>query len=270
MSTKKHLSTKTQFKEAINYIKESSNYIYASIGVFIASALIGLVFKENLAFIDKLIEKLIAQTMGLNTPEMIFFILQNNLLSSVLSILLGIFLGLFPLFSSITNGIVLGYVLGKTLEVAGILSWWRLLPHGIFELPAIFISFGLGIKLGSGFINNYIKHYWKKRKILVLLPLIITLFFAIIDLFLINPLYQQIPLPITNILLVPFAFILNLFLYFALFIIITYISNIKLRIIQNKHFKYNFYNSFNVLLMIIIPLLIIAAIIEGIAIGLFG
>jgi len=189
----KHLSTKTQFKEAISYLKESSKYIYYSIGVFVISAIIGLVFKENLTFIDELLKGLIAKTIGLNAPEMIFFILQNNLQSALLSVFLGIFLGIFPLFSSVTNGVVLGYVMGRSLEVSSILVWWRLLPHGIFELPAIFISFGLGIKLGFS----------------ILLPK-------------------------------------------------------KIRI---KEFKRRFYNSFNVFLMIIIPLLIIAAIIEGIAIS---
>ena len=49
-----------------------------------------------------------------------------------------------------------GYVLGFVAELAvkspknplGILILWKLVPHGIFELPAILISIGLGIKLG--------------------------------------------------------------------------------------------------------------------------
>jgi stage II sporulation protein M len=31
----------------------------------------------------------------------------------------------------------------------GILVLWRLLPHGIFELPALFLSAGLGLRLGT-------------------------------------------------------------------------------------------------------------------------
>jgi len=39
------------------------------------------------------------------------------------------------------------------IEGYGIL--WRLVPHGIFELPAVFISLGLGIKLGTFIFREY-------------------------------------------------------------------------------------------------------------------
>jgi len=190
---KKNLSTKVQFREAAAYIRESKHFIFISIILFVFGAIIGVIFQNELApTINEILKELLNKTFGLNTPEMIFFILQNNLQSAFLSILFGIFLGIFPVVSGIINGVILGYVLSKATEVSGITSWWRLLPHGIFELPAIFISFGLGIKLG-------------------------------------------------------FSFLLSR----------------KLRI---KEFKRRFYNSINVFLMVIIPLLIIAAIIEAILI----
>ena len=188
-----YLDTKTQFKEAIVYLKESSLYIYSSILIFIFSAAIGFFQHESFLFIDKILEEIMQKTEGLNMYEMIFFILQNNLQSALYSIILGVFLGIFPLISSLVNGVVIGYVLQKVYVIAGLAEWWRLLPHGIFELPAIFISFGLGIRLGFSIFS-------KKPKI--------------------------------------------------------------------REFKRRFYNSANTFLMIIIPLLIIAAIIEGILIGL--
>ncbi len=191
----KSLKIKTQFKEATSYVNESRYYIIVSIFIFIFGALIGFLFQNEFsAMINEILKDLLNKTAGLNTPEMVFFILQNNLQSSFLTIIGGIFLGIFPIISGLTNGIVLGYVLSKVTEISGITEWWRLLPHGIFELPAIFVSFGLGIKLGlSWFIPQ--KRRWKE-------------------------------------------------------------------------FKRRFYNSINVFLMIIIPLLILAAIIEGILIGL--
>ncbi|MBU1051844.1 MAG: stage II sporulation protein M [Nanoarchaeota archaeon] len=193
MKNKKYLSIKTQFKEALSYLKETKNYIYISIFIFLLGSIFGFLFSSHLIFIDKYLAELIAKTADLNTTEMVFFILQNNLQSSFFSILFGIFLGIFPLLSNITNGVVLGYVLAKTYEISGFVSWWRLIPHGIFELPAIFISFGLGVKLGFSIFFN------KKTRI--------------------------------------------------------------------KEFKRRFYNSINTFLIFIIPLLILAAIIEGLLIG---
>ena len=62
----------------------------------------------------------------------------------------------------------------------GYFSLWKILPHGIFELPSIIISFALGIKLGMFvFAKNPSKEF-KKRFVLglktfvfVILPLLV-------------------------------------------------------------------------------------------------
>jgi stage II sporulation protein M len=193
---KKVLHLREQFKEAKSYLKESYNYIHIALGVFVLSTILGFALHNQLTFIDDLLKQLVDKTAGLNTGEMVFFILQNNLQSALFSVFFGIFFGIFPLTSNISNGIVLGYVLQRSYEVVGILSWWRILPHGVFELPAIFISFALGMKLG-----------------------------------------------------------------FTLFLD---------RKIRYKEFRRRLYNSVNTFLMIVIPLLIIAAIIEGVLIGVLN
>tara|TARA_Y100000034_G_C6716675_1_gene316852 strand:- start:368 stop:697 length:330 start_codon:yes stop_codon:yes gene_type:complete len=68
---------------------------------------------------------------------------------------LGIFLGIFSFLILIVNGYVLGFVASKSVAVEGILVLWRLLPHGIFEIPAVMISAGLGLKLGA---YLFVKH----------------------------------------------------------------------------------------------------------------
>ena len=145
---------KHPIKKSLSHIKQSRNYIYAVIGLFLLSTIIGVVFNQQLSFLDETLRELLEKTINLSPIELISFILLNNSLASILGVVSGIILGIFPITSSISNGVVLGYVLSKV----GILEFWRLLPHGIFELPAVFISFGLGIKLGSFiFAKNKIK-----------------------------------------------------------------------------------------------------------------
>ncbi|HHX75120.1 MAG TPA: stage II sporulation protein M [Firmicutes bacterium] len=86
------------------------------------------------------------------TPLQGLMILFLHNLTSVISIMfLGFFLGLPALFSALANGSVLGLVAFQLAETgvaplpflaAGVL------PHGVFELPAFFISVALGLKLG--------------------------------------------------------------------------------------------------------------------------
>jgi stage II sporulation protein M len=78
-----------------------------------------------------------------------------------MGLFLGIFFGIFPFFSSIANGFMLGFAGNMSVAKEGIFSLWRIFPHGIFELPAIFISFGLGLKLPT-FI--FYKKKWETFK----------------------------------------------------------------------------------------------------------
>ena len=46
-------------------------------------------------------------------------------------------------------GVVIGYVLNRVWQESGIRDIWKILPHGIFELPAVIIALGLGLRLGA-------------------------------------------------------------------------------------------------------------------------
>jgi len=182
------LKIKTQFREAIRYIKETKKHIYAIILIFLFSILMGLLFKNELN--DKflpLIKNIISNTSNLNALELIFFILQNNLQSAVLSIIAGIALGIAPVINAILNGALIGYVLAITANNAGFSSWWRILPHGVFELPAILISFSLGTKLGLSFFaktknkkQEFIRRFYNSMNVLltIIIPLLILAAFV--------------------------------------------------------------------------------------------
>jgi len=145
------------FRLALNYLKESKNYVWISVLLFFIIALIGFIlpvfFQEQ---ITKIIQDIIKQTEGLDTFNLIRFIFINNLKSSGYAMFFGILFGIIPLGVVIVNGYILGFIANKAIAAGGILVLWRLLPHGIFELPAVFISIGLGLKLGS-FLFSYKK-----------------------------------------------------------------------------------------------------------------
>lgn len=257
----KELSLKKQFKEAWFFVRESKHFIFITIALFLLGAVAGFIFQDELApLINEILKDLIDKTSGLNTQEMIFFILQNNLQSSFISLLGGMFLGIFPLISTITNGVILGYVLSKASEVAGLSSWWRLLPHGIFELPAIFISFGLGISWGFKSIREYFREYKKnsQMKFYGSLTILVTLLSAALSIF-VSQLQSGAALIKISLAFLSVLSVLGIFSYLMLFIF-----NKKLRA-----FQISLVSSFtSALLFIVIPLLILAAIIEGILIEL--
>ncbi|MEK6898273.1 MAG: stage II sporulation protein M [Nanoarchaeota archaeon] len=225
---------KKNYQLSFRYIRESRNFIYAVIGVFIFSSLIGF-FVPAPAYvaeqISKFIEELLRQTQDMSVFELIRFIFINNFKSSLSGMALGVFLGIFPMISIIANGYILGFVVLASVNSDGILVLWRLFPHGIFELPAVFISLGMGLRIGLPFIYRYFSYYSKKENVLALISGVLFLVPAII---------------------------------------FTLIFNNDLRKHQLKNFSYRFKSSLKVFVLIVIPLLIVAAIIEGSLIVFMG
>ena len=228
---KKNKFFKKNYGKSWKYLKESKNFIYASLIIFFLFVFIGAFFPVPEIFRERILEyiqRLLEMTEGMSRGELISFIFLNNLQSSFFAMIFGIGLGIFSATTSILNGYVLGFVSSEAVYGGGILVLWRLLPHGIFELPALFISTGLGLKLGLPFVYRYFKYYWKKRNNLALL---------------------------TGVLFLPFA------------IILTLIFEKNLRKYQLKDFLFKINNSLRIFISVIFPFLLIAAIIEGILIS---
>ena len=186
-----------EYNQAFSYIKESEKFIYAAIILFFGFFLLGffihppeILSNQFLKFLAELIEK----TKNFNGYELMGYIFLNNFLSSLQGMFFGFFFGVYSFVAIVFNGYFVGFVSSLSVKSMGVLVLWRLLPHGIFELPAIFISFGLGLKFGT-FI-------FKKKKF--------------------------------------------------------------------ESFSYYLFNNIRIFLLIILPLLIIAALIEGFLIAFFG
>ncbi len=89
-----------------------------------------------------------------------FFIFITNFKIALFAFLLGIItFGIYPLVIIWQNGQLLGMALVVFYSQLGIFKMMGgLLPHGVFELPAIWLSAALGLSGGQTF------YYWLKRK----------------------------------------------------------------------------------------------------------
>ncbi|MBM3228505.1 stage II sporulation protein M [Candidatus Pacearchaeota archaeon] len=156
MKEKKRKNSKSflekNYIKSWNYLLESRNYILIILGFFMLSVLIGALIPAPEILeqqILKFIENLLSKTEGMSHLELINFIFINNLQSSFLGMIFGIFLGIFSAIVCGVNGYILGFVIARSVQISSIFVIWRLFPHGIFELPALFLSLGLGLKLGT-------------------------------------------------------------------------------------------------------------------------
>lgn len=77
-------------------------------------------------------------------------IFANNALKCLLVIVLGPAFGLVPAFFILANGLILGIVIGVTMTRTSLLYVLvGVVPHGVIELPMVFISAAIGLKLGA-------------------------------------------------------------------------------------------------------------------------
>lgn len=232
-----------KIKEALLKIKKEKNYIYSSTAIFLISSAIGyllsalnLIPNFFLNYIQEFIQSIIEQTKNFGFIELTTFIFLNNTFSSFFAIFYSMLFSFFSIFSSILNGLLIGIVSQKVvLETNSFFSLWQLLPHGIFEIPAVLISMGFGISFGFKILEKKfkIKKISKKIYIATISTIIFTLIFFLI------------PYIITAILL--FFISLTFFIF-----VILYDKELKKEIIE-------ILKSF---LIIIIPTLFMAAIIE--------
>jgi len=140
---------KGNYSKCIDFAREFKWHFVCGLGIFALFFLIGFVFP--VFFIEEIVNfvlELEGMLEGMSTLKLVQFILFNNLKASFVVALFGIFFGILPIVMATMNGYLLGVVSHGAVAVEGPLILWRLLPHGIFELPAVLFSIAIGLKIG--------------------------------------------------------------------------------------------------------------------------
>ncbi|CAM3557822.1 MULTISPECIES: stage II sporulation protein M [Brevibacillus] len=137
---------------------DNRRYFLASALLFLGGMLIGYM---QSAAVQEMVNQLLGQLKevvdrirenGGGAFATFWAIYTNNVISALMMMAMGLFFGVFPIFGMLANGILLGFIL-STYSTAGInpllVFAAGILPHGIFELAAVFFAAGIGIRLGG-------------------------------------------------------------------------------------------------------------------------
>lgn len=123
-------------------------------GIFIGEHLQKLSPSLTKVIQEQGIAKLSRMAEGLRDQPAITWIVAiwlNNVIACLSTLLFGLLFPIFPPFMVIFNGLVIG-LFQKMMEHQNGLSlsayYISLLPHGVFELTALFITAGLAIRFG--------------------------------------------------------------------------------------------------------------------------
>lgn len=92
---------------------------------------------------------------GLEGGKLFFSILLQNVMVSILILISGVLIGIFPILSIGSNGFFLGVIYRQAAEGASYSrAALKVLPHGIFEIPALLLSASYGLWLGVAVVRR--------------------------------------------------------------------------------------------------------------------
>lgn len=87
------------------------------------------------------------------SPAASSFIMTNNMTVSFMAFAMGITAGIGTVFSMFFNGLQIGAIgVACWLNDMSLSLWSFVAPHGVLELPAIFIAGGAGLRLAQGML----------------------------------------------------------------------------------------------------------------------
>lgn len=146
---------KKEYKLAFTYFRENllKTFLLGTLFFIIASVVFTFAIKNNSELMDSIITrfKAMVEKVSRNGKIDFFGIFLNNVQACFLMFVYGILPFLcFPALSLLGNAVLIGTVLGMYMNagknVAKVVTA-GILPHGIFELTAVFLSFSMGMFL---------------------------------------------------------------------------------------------------------------------------
>lgn len=145
------------------YLGELRPYLIASVIFFAVGVAFGLAivfrFPQFTEYFGESVTGFLRMFRGLAKPELALAIFLNNTIKTLIAILLGAALGIVPALFLVANGVVLGAVFFMSAQGRGLwLSLMSILPHGIFELPAVFLGTSIGFMLGDRALKRLLGH----------------------------------------------------------------------------------------------------------------
>jgi len=100
-------------------------------------------------------EMVAGQIMGDDPPMLALQLFLNNLEACVVIFIGGAFFGFISVAILMLNGVIIGAVLEVVRKEAGYIALFAaIVPHGIFELPAVIASGALGLMMGRAVKNE--------------------------------------------------------------------------------------------------------------------
>jgi uncharacterized membrane protein SpoIIM required for sporulation len=154
---------KTFFSDALKAIAEARSCIFIAMVLYGCAIFVGWAYADNLSFLEEQLKRLAAQFAEKNAITFIFKIFLHNLIATYVAMCFVILFGVVPTIIAVFNGIILGWIIATSAGMTEANIWMLIIPHGIFEWPAMIVAWGIGLWRGGGYRFSDTSGTWKER-----------------------------------------------------------------------------------------------------------
>jgi stage II sporulation protein M len=118
--------------------------------VFAVSFLAGTIVPSSIRRqMTEMFQEVLGNYRGLAGGTLFFNILVQNVVASIFVLISGVIVGIIPIFAIGSNGFGLGVLYLQAAEVSGYSkAALKVLPYGVFEIPALLVAASYGLWLG--------------------------------------------------------------------------------------------------------------------------
>ncbi len=154
--------------------------ILAALCVYVVGSLAGGWYADRLHFLQPAAEGLVDTFQGKGPINFVVSLFLHNLTATYITMCLITLWGVVPLVAAAGNGLLLGWVVVTIIESSPADAAALLVPHGMFEWPAMLTAWGVGLWRGVGYRfdhrpSTYLERWKRANRIyfFVVLPLLL-------------------------------------------------------------------------------------------------
>lgn len=171
---------------ALSVLHQSRHCILIAFSVYGLSCLAGWFNADALDFFQAAARGLADKFEGKTGAAFIFTLFLHNLVATYVTMCLVTLWGLVPMVTAMANGLILGWIVATSVGGSLVDAAVMLVPHGLFEWPAMMIAWGVGIWRGAGYRlstdpGTYVQRWKKSNHLFFMIVLPLLLLAAIIE-----------------------------------------------------------------------------------------
>ena len=177
---------KNLWTESRHTIFQARYCILIAAVLYCGAFLISWSYPENFSFLKEVLKELFAKFIDKSAISFITRLFIQNLIASYFTMCFVVLFGSIPATVAVFNGFMLGFVIASAPSVSALKMLSLLIPHGVFEWPAMMIAWGIGIWRGFGYRfskshTTYNERWLEAHKVFIMVVVPLLFIAAIVE-----------------------------------------------------------------------------------------